>query len=80
MPYFSPREQDILHLMADLHTHAEIASILGIKRSTLGAHIYHIVAKTGIHKQIPLAKYALKNGYGSRFKSVARGEEFGTTF
>lgn len=80
MPYFSPREQDILHLMADLHTHAEIASILGIKRSTLGAHISNIVGKTSIHKQIPLAKYALENGYSSQFEAIAKGEEFGTTF
>jgi DNA-binding CsgD family transcriptional regulator len=41
----TPREQEILQLMAAMHTDQEIAELLSISRRTVSGHVTHILAK-----------------------------------
>ena len=64
MPHFTPREQDVLRLLAQHYSYAEIGTTLGLKRSTLSSHMHNITAKTGVRTQLKLAGYAIDQGYG----------------
>jgi DNA-binding NarL/FixJ family response regulator len=66
MAHFSPREQEILHLLAQHHTYAEIAAILGISINTVRNRISVIFLKTSVHQHIKLAEYAIEQGYGKK--------------
>jgi DNA-binding CsgD family transcriptional regulator len=72
MPLFTPRERDILHLVADLHDRAEIQAILGCQLSTLNRHLCHIYEKAEIHSFFKLARYAVDNGYGCRLQAIVQ--------
>ena len=63
--HFSPREQEILHLLAQYRSYAEIASILGIRRGTVSTYIERISMKTDVYTQVKLIQYAIEHGYGS---------------
>jgi DNA-binding CsgD family transcriptional regulator len=58
------REEQILHLMAEMHTYKDISKIIGIKYRTVEDHIYNLYRKTGVNKKELLIKYALEHGYG----------------
>ena len=47
----TPRELDVLRLLADGHRQAEIAGELVISSKTVGTHIEHILAKLGVHSR-----------------------------
>jgi DNA-binding CsgD family transcriptional regulator len=66
MHRFSPREHDILHLLAQHHTYAEIAAILGISINTVRNRICIIFLKTNVHTHIKLVAYAVDQGYGKK--------------
>ena len=63
---FSPREEEVLDLLAEQYTYDQMAVKLNIRMSTLRTHIYHIMQKTGIWKQILLVTYAQEHGYGRK--------------
>lgn len=47
----SPREVELMGLMAEGHTHGEIAARMHISKSTVGRHIDHIRDKLGARNQ-----------------------------
>ena len=47
----SPREAEVLRLLADGSTQHEIAHRLGISPKTVGSHIEHILRKLGVHSR-----------------------------
>ena len=57
----SPREKEILKLIADGLSSREIADQLEISFKTAVAHRYHIMEKLQIHDVVTLVRYALRN-------------------
>jgi DNA-binding CsgD family transcriptional regulator len=58
----TPREQEILKLLAEGHTSRETANILNISTKTADAHRNNIRNKLGIHNLPGLVKYAITTG------------------
>lgn len=58
----TPREQEVLVLIAEGLTNAEIAEKLVISVKTVDRHRENIMRKLDMHNRISLVKYALKTG------------------
>jgi DNA-binding NarL/FixJ family response regulator len=58
----SPREKEILKLIAEGMTNKEISSVLFISEYTVKAHKTNIMKKLDVHKTNGLIKYAIKTG------------------
>ena len=58
----TPREHEIITLVARGLKNREIAEELTIATGTVKIHIMHIFEKTGIRDRFELAMYGLKNG------------------
>lgn len=56
------RERDVLKLVAEGYTTAEIAEMLVVSRKTVEGHRTSLMEKLGIHNRIDLVKYALRKG------------------
>ena len=63
-PYneLTERERDILKLLAEGHSTAEISEMLVITTKTVEGHKTNLMAKLGIHNRVDLVKYALRKG------------------
>lgn len=58
----SPREREVLAMLADGLTNREMAEKIGVSIRTVEAHREHIVAKLGIGRVAVLTKFALAAG------------------
>ncbi|HKY33163.1 MAG TPA: response regulator transcription factor [Candidatus Polarisedimenticolia bacterium] len=58
----SPREREVLQLVAEGKTTKEIASLLGISVKTVESHRTRIMAKLNIHETAGLVRYAIRQG------------------
>jgi two-component system response regulator NreC len=58
----TPREIEVLVLIAEGHTNAEIAPKLVISVKTVDRHRENIMRKLNMHSRIDLVKYAIKKG------------------
>jgi DNA-binding NarL/FixJ family response regulator len=58
----SPREQEILQLLAEGRTQKEIAAALVISAKTVGTHIQHVLAKLGVHSRAQAVARAYHDG------------------
>jgi DNA-binding NarL/FixJ family response regulator len=58
----TPRERQVLQLIAEGYTTKEIAEIIGITTRTGESHRAKIMEKLGIHNTAGLVRYALKRG------------------
>ena len=58
----SPRETEVLRLLALGHTNREIAAELGLSVRTVETHRAHIQQKLGLSSRPELTRYALANG------------------
>jgi DNA-binding NarL/FixJ family response regulator len=67
----SPRETQILHMMARCIPIEEVADHLGISPRTVEKHVENIGLKIGIRTYIGIARYAIENGYGKGVCEVA---------
>jgi len=63
-PYdkLSDREKQVLKLVAEGHTHKEVADMLNISVKTVIAHQTNIGEKLGIHTRAGLIKFAIQKG------------------
>jgi two-component system response regulator NreC len=63
-PYekLSDREKQVLKLVAEGHTHKEIADMLSISVKTVIAHQTNIGEKLGLHTRAGLIKFAIQKG------------------
>ena len=61
-PLLSPREREILQLLAEGKTSREIASTLFISPKTVENHRKRITDKLNLHSIAELTKYAIRNG------------------
>lgn len=60
--YLSPREREIIQLIAERHSTKEIAAILGISVRTAETHRYNIMNKLDIHDVAGLTRFAIAEG------------------
>lgn len=58
----TPREQEVLALLADGASNVEIADELGISPNTVARHRENIMAKLKLHSRTELVKYAIRKG------------------
>jgi DNA-binding NarL/FixJ family response regulator len=58
----TPREQEVLVLIAEGLSTKEIAARLGISFKTAACHRYRLMEKLSIHDSVSLARYAIRNG------------------
>jgi DNA-binding CsgD family transcriptional regulator len=58
----TPRERQIVQLVAEARSTKQIAFQLGIGAKTVEAHRTHIMKKLGVHSASELVRYAISNG------------------
>jgi DNA-binding NarL/FixJ family response regulator len=58
----SPRELEVLKLIAEAYTSDQIAHELSISRRTVDRHRENILAKLGMRDRVELTRYALRRG------------------
>jgi DNA-binding NarL/FixJ family response regulator len=61
----TPREIEIIRLLAEGKSNKEIATLLGITVRTVETHRAKIMLKLGLHSLADLIHYALRNGIAS---------------
>ncbi len=62
MTGLTPREQEVLSLLADGKTNDEIADLLSISAHTVARHRENLMGKLGLHSRSELVKYAIRKG------------------
>ena len=58
----TPREEEILKLIAEAHTNDEIAALLYISKKTVERHRANILEKLGMRDRVELTRYAIRRG------------------
>jgi len=58
----TPREGEVLSLLADGKTNDEIANLLSISVHTVARHRENLMGKLGLHSRSELVKYAIRKG------------------
>jgi DNA-binding NarL/FixJ family response regulator len=58
----TPRELEVLKLVAEGHTSDEIAGVLVISRKTVDRHRANILEKLGMRDRVDLTRYAIRRG------------------
>ena len=58
----TPREREVLRLIAMGKSTREIANLLGVRFKTIDTHRAHIMRKLDIHKATDLVRYAVRRG------------------
>ena len=59
--HLTPREFQIVQLVAESKSNKEVANILNISVKTVEAHRAHIMEKLGLHSVTELVRYAIRN-------------------
>ncbi len=58
----TPRELDVLKLIAEAYTNRQIAEILKVSEKTVESHRGHLLAKLGMRDRVELVRYAIRRG------------------
>jgi DNA-binding NarL/FixJ family response regulator len=58
----TPREEEVVKLVADAHTNKEIADILGLAEKTAENHRSNAMRKLGMRDRVELVRYAIRRG------------------
>ena len=58
----TPREEEIVKLIAEAHTNDEIAEMLFISKKTVERHRANILEKLGMRDRVELTRYAIRRG------------------
>ena len=58
----TPREEQIVKLVAEAHTNDEIAAMLVISKKTVERHRANILEKLGMSDRVELTRYAIRRG------------------
>lgn len=64
IPELTPREREVLRLVAQGHTNQEIAEALYIAPKTASTHLSHILDKLGVANRVQAAAVAHRHGLG----------------
>jgi DNA-binding NarL/FixJ family response regulator len=60
--HLSPREQEVLKLVAEAHTTKEISEILHLAEKTVETHRSSVLRKLGMRDRVELVRYAIRRG------------------
>ncbi len=71
----TPRESEILSLLAEGQSNKVIARNLGISDGTVKLHVKAILRKLGIHSRVEAAVIAVEHGLRANRELAARGED-----
>jgi DNA-binding NarL/FixJ family response regulator len=58
----TPRETEVIKLVAESYTNRQIAGALVISEHTVERHRANILEKLGLHDRVELTRYAIRNG------------------
>ncbi|HKJ35402.1 MAG TPA: response regulator transcription factor [Solirubrobacterales bacterium] len=58
----TPREQEVVTLVAEAHTNKEIAELLGLSEKTVENHRSNAMRKLGMRDRVELVRYAIRRG------------------
>jgi DNA-binding NarL/FixJ family response regulator len=58
----TPREEEIVKLVAEAHTNEEIGEMLHISKKTVERHRANILEKLGMRDRVQLTRYAIRRG------------------
>jgi DNA-binding NarL/FixJ family response regulator len=58
----SPREQEVVKLVAEAHTNREIAEVLHLAEKTVESHRANAMKKLGMRDRVELVRYAIRRG------------------
>jgi DNA-binding NarL/FixJ family response regulator len=58
----SPREEEVVKLIAEAHTNAQIAVILHLSEKTVESHRGNVLRKLGMRDRVELVRYAIRRG------------------
>ena len=62
MQFLTPREREVLLLLAEAKSVKQVAADLGIAWKTVEAHKANLMKKLALHNRAELVRYALENG------------------
>jgi DNA-binding NarL/FixJ family response regulator len=58
----TPREEEIVKLVAEAHTNEEIGELLHISKKTVERHRANVLEKLGMRDRVELTRYAIRRG------------------
>ena len=58
----TPREQEVVKLIAEAHTNAQIAETLHLAEKTIESHRANVLRKLGMRDRVELVRYAIRRG------------------
>jgi DNA-binding NarL/FixJ family response regulator len=58
----TPREEEVVKLIAEAHTNAQIAGILHLSEKTVESHRGNVLRKLGMRDRVELVRYAIRRG------------------
>ena len=58
----TPREQEVVKLIAEAHTNAQIADVLHLAEKTVESHRANVLRKLGMRDRVELVRYAIRRG------------------
>jgi DNA-binding NarL/FixJ family response regulator len=58
----TPREEEVVKLIAEAHTNAQIASVLHLAEKTVESHRANVLRKLGMRDRVELVRYAIRRG------------------
>lgn len=58
----TPRELEVVKLIAEAHTNKQIAAILGLSEKTVESHRSNVFHKLGMRDRVELVRYAIRRG------------------
>jgi DNA-binding NarL/FixJ family response regulator len=58
----TPREMDVVKLIAEAYTNRQIAEILKVSEKTVESHRGNVFAKLGMRDRVELVRYAIRRG------------------
>jgi DNA-binding NarL/FixJ family response regulator len=58
----TPREEEVVKLIAEAHTNSQIARILHLAEKTVESHRANVLRKLGMRDRVQLVRYAIRRG------------------
>jgi DNA-binding NarL/FixJ family response regulator len=58
----TPREEEVVKLIAEAHTNTQIAQILHLAEKTVESHRANVLRKLGMRDRVQLVRYAIRRG------------------
>ena len=58
----TPRELEVVKLIAEAHTNKQIAEILNVSEKTVESHRGNVLSKLGMRDRVELVRYAIRRG------------------